>query len=130
MTLADKIDRCGFRALVLLAFWLIASRLGASTAEKIVVTFSASMCVIGCLESMHGKKEIPAAEQAHRAPLMPRLKELARAALTRKNARRFMTVALLLLVFSLFVAVPVWYYVMIAVNIVIVCLCLAAGHKT
>lgn len=130
MTLADKIDRCGFRALVLLAFWLIASRLGTSMAEKIIVTFAASLCVIGCLERVRGKKEMPAAEATHRAPLMPRIKELARAALTRKNARRFMTVALLLLVFSLFVAVPVWYYVMIAVNVVIVCLCLAAGHRT
>ena len=126
MTVAEKIDKCGLRALVLLAFWLIVGETGAAMPAKIIASFSAAMCVIGCVEKIWGKKESTAAAN-RRAPLKPRLKELARAALTRKNARRFLTVALILLVFSLFVSVPVWYYVMIGVNVVIVCLCLAVG---
>lgn len=126
MTLAEKIDKCGLRALVLLAFWLIVGETGVPMPSKIIASFSAAMCAIGCIDSLWGKKE-SANETRRRVPLLPRLKELARAALTRKNARRFMIVALLLLVFAFVVPVPVWYYVMIAVNLVLVCLCLAAG---
>lgn len=125
MSLAEKIDICGLRALVLLAVWLIIGETGVALPAKIVSSFAAAMCLIGFIDSVWGRKET-ANEPRRRAPLLPRLKEIARAALTRKNARRFMIVSLILLVFSFFVGVSVWYYVMIAVNIALVCLCLAS----
>lgn len=128
MTLAEKIDKCGLRTLILLLFWLIFGKLGVPVDAMIVATFASAMCVVGAAESLRGKRETVSAP-VHRVPLAPRIKEAARAALTRKNARRFALVALTLLVFSLFVTVPVWYYIMIGLNIALVCLCFAAsGH--
>lgn len=126
MTFAERIDRCGLRILIMLLCWMITGSFGALPPAHIVAAAGAALCIAGILECFF----LPSPRlRAATPPLSVRVKELAHAALTRANARRFMTVALILTVPTFFLPVAVWYYVVIAVNVGLTVLCLAFGKR-
>lgn len=130
MLMAETIDRCGLRFLILAAWWVILAGTGAPTAARVLASFAAAMCTVGLTDRLPGRKRAEKAEKKDKAPLAVRLKKFAASALTRRNARRFMTTALILLLFSFVVGVPVWYYVLIAINVALTVACFAAGDRS
>lgn len=126
MALKDVIDRCGMRVLILLICWVGLGSFGAPAYVHILSSVGAALCVVGMTEAFLPSRE---KRSAYKPPVSFRLREFARAALSRDNARRFMIVALILLGFSFFIPFSVWYYVLIGVNVLATVLCLAFGNR-
>ncbi len=120
--MADFIDKCGLKLLILLAWWILLSQIGVALAPKVLASFSAAMCTVGAI----GIKPAPATERKPKEKFGTKLKAVFKAALTRQNARRFAITALILLVFSFFVGYPVLFYVGAVVNIALTVACFAA----
>lgn len=127
MALKDTIDKCGMRVLILLVCWVVLGSFGSPTYIHILSSVGAALCIIGVTEILwSGDRK---RDKVSKPPISYRLREFARAALTRQNARRFMIVALILFGFSFFIPFAVWYYVIIGVNVILTVLCLAFGRR-
>ncbi len=120
--MADFIDKCGLKLLILLAWWILLTKIGVAAAPKVLASFSAAMCTVGII----GIKPKPAEAKKPKERLKVRLKKIFGQALTRKNARRFVLTALILFGFSFFVAYPVIFYIGAVVNIALTVACLSA----
>ena len=119
MKTGEIIDRYGIRLLVLIVAWLAVGRLGTEGADRVLSAVGIALCAAGALDALAP----PARKSEKRAPARPKLRAFAAAALTRRNAGRFMAAALFL--FGIGLVFPSPYFLVVAgANVVLAFLCL------
>ena len=127
MNIGETVDRCGIRLLTFLIIWLILARLDVPLPDRVLASVGATLCAVGAA----GGRAVVRTENASKKTKsfsVRSLRSFFASALTRKNARRFMTAALILLVFGTVLPFGAWYYVMAGVNVLLTLLCFAFGR--
>lgn len=126
MNMVKTIDRYGLKLLAALVCFAVTGIYPQPAAVRVIAAVGCALCAGGLIDIIIGKPEKENADK--RKNLREEVKKFAAAALTRKNARRFTAVALVLTLFSFFIpfVLSVWYYVVIGVNVLLAVLCLAS----
>ncbi len=124
MDSGKSIDRLGLKLLAVLVCFAVTGIDPPSTAVRVIAAVGCALCAGGIIDLLIGKPQSSAQE---RKQLRVRIKKFAESALTRRNAKRFTAIALVLTLFSFIVpfAFAVWYYVVIGLNFLLAVLCLA-----
>ena len=99
--MSHVIDRCGFRFIVLLIWWVVFSELSVPTGAKVIATFSSAICLVGAIERKLFKSAPETKREKKR--ISTQLKSLFTSAINKANARRFIVTALILLGFGFFI---------------------------